>query len=563
MLGKTNAGAGGTKVFVEEEKFKGKRVDLSPIEMGALIDLDDSQIEAIPTPADSGFVSESVVLNNELHTFHYNYFTNINRHYKWDGNEWIEVSILPSSFEYSSAVVFNNEIHVLGGGSSSSGSKKHYKWDGTQWSEVSTLPINLGNGGAIVFNNELYIIGNGSGGFHKWDGNNWTQVATINLSSPTLFILDEELYAIAANSSTLYKWDGNKFVGNNDFPITATGRNLTIGFNGGIHQVVYTSGTAVYTGYFVTRRIFGRERVSSFSPEYLRKLIILNNELYMIGQSGIGKYTKTNSYTGFYMNKSAKFMAFNNEIHVFGYGDSSVQSLIFRHYKWDGIQWSEVSTLPIKAGSSYDIIDFNNEIHMMGSYEIRKHYKWDGNNWTELETLPFTSNISVVFNNEIHSFNYKKHYKWDGNNWTELNEIPFGTEIKSAVVFNNEIHVMIKNNTYPYFRHYKWNGNTWELLYEFAGFSDNNAFKLIVLNNELKVTGCSIYYTSSGSSTNWYLGSPIFRWNGIKWIHENISNGRYMGSAGNFVVLKNKAYLLNSDGFKIMFENAYSAEFTK
>ena len=46
---------------------------------------------------------------------------------------------LPYTFYYGSVVVYNNEIHILGG-SGSANYTKHYKWNGTTWSEVSTLP---------------------------------------------------------------------------------------------------------------------------------------------------------------------------------------------------------------------------------------------------------------------------------------------------------------------------------------------------------------------------------------------------------------------------------------
>ena len=49
------------------------------------------------------------------------------KHYKYDGSTWTNVSTLPYSFYWGSAVVLNNEIHILGGGDSSSGHRaKHY-----------------------------------------------------------------------------------------------------------------------------------------------------------------------------------------------------------------------------------------------------------------------------------------------------------------------------------------------------------------------------------------------------------------------------------------------------
>ena len=68
------------------------------------------------------------------------------------------VSTLPYSFQYGSAVVLNDEIHILGG-SDSGTSKKHYKWDGTSWTSVSTLPYNFYHGSAVVLNDKIHILG--------------------------------------------------------------------------------------------------------------------------------------------------------------------------------------------------------------------------------------------------------------------------------------------------------------------------------------------------------------------------------------------------------------------
>ena len=45
-------------------------------------------------------------------------------------NKWTEISTLPYNFYYGSAVVYNNEIHILGGISGGSTSTKQYKYNG-------------------------------------------------------------------------------------------------------------------------------------------------------------------------------------------------------------------------------------------------------------------------------------------------------------------------------------------------------------------------------------------------------------------------------------------------
>ena len=68
----------------------------------------------------------------------------------------ISVSTLSYDFYCGCAVVYNNELHILGGGSSSY-QRYHYKWNGTSWVSVSTLPYNLYKGSAVVYNNEIHI----------------------------------------------------------------------------------------------------------------------------------------------------------------------------------------------------------------------------------------------------------------------------------------------------------------------------------------------------------------------------------------------------------------------
>jgi hypothetical protein len=73
--------------------------------------------------------------------------------YRWSK---AEASTIPYNFWGGSAVVFNNEIHILGGTNIYT---KHYKWDGSKWASVSTLPCRFDNSSAVVLNNEIHILG--------------------------------------------------------------------------------------------------------------------------------------------------------------------------------------------------------------------------------------------------------------------------------------------------------------------------------------------------------------------------------------------------------------------
>ena len=89
--------------------------------------------------------------------------------------KWESVGELPVRLGYGSAVVYNNEIHILGGPYSSN--PNHYKWNGTEWVSLSALPIPAPS--SIVYNGELHIMKNTD--HYKWDATNssWVAVSTI------------------------------------------------------------------------------------------------------------------------------------------------------------------------------------------------------------------------------------------------------------------------------------------------------------------------------------------------------------------------------------------------
>jgi N-acetylneuraminic acid mutarotase len=95
------------------------------------------------------------------------------KHYKWNGSSWTEVSTLPYDFINGSAVVYNDEIHILG---SSRDQTKHYKWNGTTWTEASTLPYMFDSSPAVVYSNEIHILGGqrGQKNHYRWIGTEWT-----------------------------------------------------------------------------------------------------------------------------------------------------------------------------------------------------------------------------------------------------------------------------------------------------------------------------------------------------------------------------------------------------
>lgn len=241
---------------------------------------------------------------------------------------------LPTGFAAGCALIYNDELHILGGwdGSNTTGKheKMHFKWNGTEWSEVSTLPYGLKYGAAVVYNDEIHILG-GFGSenrenHYRFDGTNWIKVSTL----PYLF----------------------------------------------------EYGTAV----------------------------VYNDEIHILGG----------------------FNGDDSDDPIYGNGDHSR-----KHYKWNGTEWTEVSTLPIPV---YDTVVYNNEIHIF----TNKHYKWNGNSWSFVSDTPDSAHNhrSVVYDNRIHILGTKAHYEWDGTNWSEVSTLPYKFYDSSVVVYNDEIHIL-------------------------------------------------------------------------------------------------------------------------
>ena len=113
------------------------------------------------------YCGSAVVFNGEIHVLGGQFSSTYTSHYVFNGIKWTFVGSLPYDFYYGAAVVLNGEIHILGGRNSSVRTK-HYKWDGSSWTEVSTLPYAFYAGAAVVLNGEIDILG-------TYDRHNYTK----------------------------------------------------------------------------------------------------------------------------------------------------------------------------------------------------------------------------------------------------------------------------------------------------------------------------------------------------------------------------------------------------
>lgn len=212
-------------------------------------------------------------------------------------------------------------------------------------------------------------------------------------------------------------------------------------------------------------------------------------------------------------------VVYDNEVHCLG---KYVGSTYF-HYKWNGVEWVEVSTLPYGAENSCAVV-YNNELHLLGgTYNVNKHYKWDGTSWTQVSTLPdgFIGQFAVVYNNAIHvlgDITNNKHYKWNGTTWSEVSTLPYNvkdnvnTVVAGVVVYDNAIHILGGYDNDVLTNHYKWDGTSWSnvstlpysALKPTAITFDN---KIHLMSGSLDGTG-HLYYTWNGTSWEKQTDTP-------------------------------------------------------
>lgn len=250
----------------------------------------------------------AVVLNNEIHILGGD--GQSLKHHKYNGSSWSKVSDLPYNVQNSSAVVLNDEIHILGG-SNPTYYTYHWKYDGASWTEVSTLPYNFYNGSAVIFNNEIHILGgtNNALKHYKWNGNSWTEVSKLpyNFQNGSAVVYNNEIHILGIDYGSSYytkhyKWNGS----------------------------TWTSVSTLPYGF------------------YDGDAVVYNNEIYILGGNG---------------------------------GNN-------KHYKYNGSSWTNLALLPyyFTSGSA---VELNDEIHMLGSSYgsayYNKHYKTK--NYYELERL--------------------------------------------------------------------------------------------------------------------------------------------------------------------------------
>ena len=463
----------------------------------------------------------AVIFNDEIHIMGGGSSNSYRRyHYKWNGTEWVSVSTLPYSFYQGSAVVYNDEIHIMG---SYGDLRSHYKWNGTEWISVSTLPYNLYDGSTVVYNDEIHIFGGSydKTAHYKWNETEWVSVSTLPFEfyNSSAVIYDDEIHLTGGTGfghKYHYKWNGTEWVSVSTLPYSMLNRP-TVVYNDEIHILGSNSDRTAH------HKWNGTEWVSvSTLPKATNDYsiaVVLGGSIHLLSVTG--------SNSGHYIWNGSEWIA---------NGASRVTFQVAAHnqdaYPDGAGKGSSLGTLPYAFDSGCAIM-YDGEIHIMStsgsSSYYKEHYKWNGSEWVSVSTLPYIlrGGSAVVYNDEIHimggidsdsSFNY--HYKWNGTEWISVGTLPYKFRSGQAVVLSDEIHI-IGSYEHSYRKyHYKWNGTEWvsvsTLPYSFYQGS------AVVFNDEIHIMG-----TEATS-----IGKYHYKWNGTEWISVGTLPYRfYQGSA--------------------------------
>ena len=422
----------------------------------------------------------AVVLNNEIYVLGGGSGTNSasgKRFYKYSNGEWEWIRQLPYNFHNGAAVVFNNEIHIMGGyyssGSSYSSYYYHYKYSNGEWVEVGEIP-SRGECTAVVFHDEIHLfVDEGANGCHyKYSiADGWTP-------NPI--------------STIPYRIQGCRAVVLND-EIHILGGRLASGGGGAIEHRKFVNGEWV--------------RVSTLPKAFWKSsAVVFNNEIHIIwgdeGSTYDGYHYKYSN--GSWVNADSNFpydaygssaVVLNDELHVLGWRDNDTSIITYNHYIVDvlyyqTVLWSQESEAPQNFYDGSAVV-VNGELNILGisksPQNIKGHYKYSNNEWTFVSSLPsfweLHSTCAIVLNNEIHLLGpYSYHYKYSNGEWVPVSTIPFTFFHGCAVVLNNEIHLLG-----PYTNHYKYSNGQWQevstLPYDFI------YGKAVVLNGEIHIFG--------------------------------------------------------------------------
>lgn len=480
----------------------------------------------------------AVVYNNEIHVLGGSSGSDRKYHYKWNGSSWVSVSTLPYYFSEGCAVIYNNEIHILGS-SYTSAQTSHYKWNGTSWTSVSTLPYTFYRGSAVVYNGEIHILGTCTSDFmkahYKWDGTSWTEVSVLpydNYYDAGVAVYNDEIHILGGvgNGTKHQKWDGATWSEVSVAPCDVKSASVVV-YNNAIHII---GGSSPNT--YKHHKWDGNSWIELVAPPtgvVLSPTVVFNESIHVLG-SNITEFATTHciysdengwSKNGVTESIPMQIAGINHDDYPEGVG------------KWEGL-----GELPYNFYNGASIV-LNDEIHIIGgtTWSYNKHYKYDKNTlkWVSVSTLPnrFTCPAVTIHNGEIHMMGSSNttaystdHYKWNGSKWISVSTLPYAFGKSQCVSYKGELHIFGGGLSGTRKNHYKWNGSNWSSVSTLPNDFNNGA--TVIYNDEIHIMGGESY-----KRTHYKFDASTLSWVSVSTLPYNFYNGSAVVYNGEIHVL--------------------------
>lgn len=194
--------------------------------------LDDYNLQEIsPCPIDARD-SRAAVYNGKIHLI--GGYSNFYTHYVYDASadSWEQSVTAPSNTKNCVLATLGNKLYLLGGDYASGVYRQFYEFSNDKWTKKDDIPYNFyGFGAAIVYNNELHILGSSSGDsistgvvagknprlcHCKWTGNAWRKVSDLPAYAYGFAcVYKSEIHLLCSanasnsNITSHYVWNGN------------------------------------------------------------------------------------------------------------------------------------------------------------------------------------------------------------------------------------------------------------------------------------------------------------------------------------------------------------------
>ena len=432
---------------------------------------------------------------------------------------------------YENPVSEKTEIHILGGYGYKA--RSHYKWDGETWTIASELPYDFCAGKAIVFNNEIHIFGGGPNhyqpfyqdGFlnyhYKWDGAGWEKVSEppFNLCGATPVVCDRSIRMVGGCSEdtfrTVYKYTpSGGWTKMDNIPDKCPGViNPSIAVYKSVIRViggVDTSGNRVITHITYTTNT-GWENGEPIPEDALcdssNGLTLISDKLWLTGYRAYYLTSNNNwvDYQGLYY-------PINGGIVVTLDGITGKRLALFSGRRVTPIgDFSEINmnlTLPCDVTNGAVVKTPNGDIHIVsdtGSNNVHYHYertiasedlvKYERSEDDE-ESLPIhMTNISVAYyNDNLHVIGAREHgynhYILTDTGWVPILSVPFDTNNFKLITINGDLYAVIVTNESisNEINLYKFTGVQWNFVCTYSGIGATiDAFSVVEFKNRLHV----------------------------------------------------------------------------